>query len=159
MFENEGYPNSDMEVSEKSAKLSRIVGGILLIVVFLWIILEIRSERKQETNIQNTQPVSKQFLLYFNPESSAKVLTDPEYCQKMKSIPDTLKGEKEIYFTLNSKVKPFYFDTIFGFNPICGNFKNPKFVAGIKEGDVVRFYDKELGPACYFYSQLTQDPA
>ena len=85
MFENEGYPNSDMEVYEKSAKLSRIVGGILLIVVFLWIILEIRSERKQETNIQNTQPVSKQFLLYFNPESSAKVLTEKsEVCCRSK---------------------------------------------------------------------------
>lgn len=160
MLENENYPNSDMEVSEKSARNSRILGVVILFVIFVWIFLEIRrnnSEKKMDD--YTTESVPKYFLLYFNPESSTKILTDPDYCEKMKSIPDTLKGEREIYFIIKSNATPFYFDTVFGFSPICGDYKNLKYVEGIKEGDFVRFYDKRIGHACYFYSELTQDPA
>ena len=161
MFDNENYPNSDMEVPEKSARKSRITGAILLIVILSWIILHIRTNERGDGKVESseTQSVPKYFLLYFNPHNTTKILTDPDYCDKMRSTPDTVKEEKEIYFMLNSKVIPFYFDTVFGFNPVCGDYKDLKYVEGVKEGDIVRFYDKEIGPACYFYSELTQDPA
>lgn len=161
MFENENYPNSDMEVPEKSACKSRILAVILLVVILVWIFLEIRTSETQNSKVESseTQSVPKYFLLYFNLGSTTKILTDPDYCEQMKSIPDTVKAEKEIYFTLNSKALAFYFDTVFGFNPVCGDFKNPKYIEGVRDGNVVRFYDREVGPACYFYSELTQDPA
>lgn len=158
---NENYPNSDMEVSERSARKSRILAIILLVVILVWIFLEIRADEIENSKIESseTQSVPKYFLLYFNPGSTTKILTDPDYCEKMISTPDTVKAEKEIYFTLNSKALAFYFDTVFGFNPVCGDFKNPKYIEGVRDGNVVRFYDREVGPACYFYSELTQDPA
>lgn len=161
MLENDNYPNSDMEVSEKSARRSRIVGAILLIAILVWIILNIRTDEKGNSKIESfeTQSVPRHFLLYFNPDNTTKVLTDPDYCEKMRSTPDTVKAEKEIYFMLNSKALAFYFDTVFGFNPVCGEFKNPKYIEGVRDGNVVRFYDREIGPACYFYADLTQNPA
>jgi hypothetical protein len=161
MFDNENYPNSDMEVPEKSARKSRILAIILLVVILVWIFLEIRTNEIQSSRVESseTQSVPKYFLHYFNPGSTTKVLTDPDYCEKMRSTSDTVKAEKEIYFILNSKVAPFYFDTVFGFNPVCGDYKNPKYIEGVRDGNVVRFYDREVGPACYFYSDLTHNPA
>jgi len=153
------YPNADMDVSEKSARMSRIVGAVLLIMIFILIFLNMRHESEDEVKMDSVSKVQKHFLIYFNPDNTSKILTDPEYCEKMKLIPDTLNPERETYFTLNGDIAPFYFDTIFGFNPTCGTFRNPKFIEGVKEGDWVRFYDKEIGPAQYFFSQLTKDPA
>lgn len=161
MLENDNYPNSDMEVPERSARKSRILAIILLGAILVWIFFGIRTDEIKNSKVESseTQSVPKYFLLYFNPHNTTKILTDPDYCDKMRSTPDTVKAEKEIYFMLNSKVVPFYFDTVFGFNPVCGEFKNPKYIEGVRDGNVVRFYDREIGPACYFYSELTQDPA
>lgn len=161
MFENDNYPNSDMEVPEKSARKSRILAIILLGAILVWIFFGIRTDEIKNSKVESseTQSVPKYFLLYFNPHNTTKILTDPDYCDKMRSTPDTVKAEKEIYFMLNSKVIPFYFDTVFGFNPVCGEFKNPKYIEGVRDGNVVRFYDREIGLACYFYADLTQNPA